>query len=331
MKRTVSDGHSPHRAFLVPRQETAVIQRRSPGPTKHPALLYLASLSASSRRTMGNALDAVARLMTNNPAARALDIPWAEIRYEHTQYLRTLLAEKYAPSTANRHLSALRGVLKEAWRLEQMTAEDYHRAIDVKPVRGSRLPAGRALGVGEIRALFGVCDDDTIGLRNAALIAILYGAGLRRAEAVALDLADFDADEDLVRIRHGKGNKSRLSYLATGGVEVIQRWLELRGDEPGPLLRPITRGGRVLDRRMSAQTVLDALRSLAKKAGVSSFSPHDLRRSWASDLLDAGADVAVVQRLAGHASPETTTRYDRRPEAAKRKASRLLHLPVAGR
>ena len=84
-------------------------------------------------------------------------------------------------------------------------------------------------------------------------------------------------------------------------------------------------------KRLSAQTVLDALRSMAKKAGVSSFSPHDLRRSWASDLLDAGADVAVVQRLAGHASPETTTRYDRRPEAAKRKASRLLHLPVAGR
>lgn len=327
----VSDEFDAPPAPLVPSRETGIVRHWAPGPTKHPALLYLASLSSSSRRTMGNALDAIAQLVTGDPVARALDIPWAEVRYEHSQYLRTLLAERYAPATANRHLSALRGVLREAWRLGQVTAEDYHRAIDVKPVRGSRLPAGRALGVGEIRALFGVCGDDVIGLRNAALVAILYGAGLRRAEAVALDVEDFDADEGLLRVRHGKGNKQRTSYLATGGVEVIERWLEQRGDGAGPLLRPITRGGRVLDRRMSAQTVLDALRALAKKAGVSSFSPHDLRRSWASDLLDAGADVVTVSKLAGHASSETTGRYDRRPETAKRKASQLLHLPIAGR
>jgi len=80
------------------------------------------------------------------------ELPWQRLGYQHTQALRTALANRYSPATANRHLAALRGVLREARRLGLMSAEDLQRAIDLPAVRGERLPRGRALSRGELRA-----------------------------------------------------------------------------------------------------------------------------------------------------------------------------------
>jgi integrase/recombinase XerD len=112
----------------------------------------------------------------------ALAFPWHRLRPEHTSALRAKLADRFAPSTANRHLAALRGVLREAWRCGLISAEDRDRASDVAPIRGERLPRGRALEPGELRQLFDACADGTaLGIRDAATLALLFGAGLRRA------------------------------------------------------------------------------------------------------------------------------------------------------
>ncbi len=137
---------------------------------------------------MKSALETIATLLTSGRCT-ALTLPWPLLRAQHTLAVRAALAERYAPATANKMLSALRGTLKAAWRLGQMATDDYQRAIDLPPVRGETLPRGCALSSGELGALFEACAEDSspAGTRDAALFAVLYGAGLRRAEVAALD------------------------------------------------------------------------------------------------------------------------------------------------
>ncbi|MEE8587688.1 MAG: tyrosine-type recombinase/integrase [Acidobacteriota bacterium] len=298
---------------------------------ENPALVYVASLTTNGgRRSMRQALEKISEIVSTGRAT-AYTLDWASLRYQHTQAIRTALIESgYKPAT-NKALSALRGTLKAAWQMGQMDAESYHRASNVANVRGSSLPAGRDLSEGEIRALMGCCseDDTPAGFRDAALLAVLC-LGLRRAEAVALDCADYDSEAASLKVR-GKGRKERLAYACEGAGEALADWLKVRPDEPGPMFLPIRKGGAILAGRLSTQAVYEILRSRGRKAEVKPFSPHDLRRTFVGSLLDAGADVSVVSKLAGHASVTTTARYDRRGEKAKRKAASLLHVPYRRR
>src|SRR5262249_29546553 len=143
-----------------------------------PVMVYLGGVAETTRRTMANHLTTIAQLAG---FADPQTMPWHLLRYEHVKRIRQLLIEcAYAPSTANVMLSALRGVLRDCWRLKLLNCEDYQLAIEVEPVRGSRVPRGRALKHGETSKLFQVCADDATpaGRRDAAIAALCYGSGL---------------------------------------------------------------------------------------------------------------------------------------------------------
>lgn len=126
------------------------------------------------------------------------------MRYKHTAALRAALTQKYAPATTNKMLGGLRRVLKEALLLELMDPQDYARAIAVKGVKATTELRGRALSKEEIVALMEVCLSDpnrVMGARDAALMAILRGGGLRREEAVNLDLKDLQHGTGAVKVR----------------------------------------------------------------------------------------------------------------------------------
>ena len=241
---------------------------------------------------------------------------------------------QYAPTTANRMLAALRGVFKEAWQLGLMDAEAYHRAAAVESVPWFISPRGRVVSREEIDALYAACDRDSTpaGRRDAALLTVLYAGGLRRSEAVALDIRDYDVSTGALTIRGTRESRERTVYATAGAAHALERWLTVRGTEPGPLFVPINRAQKILlrEQRMADQSIYAVLRKRGEQAGVEAFTCQDLRRSFISGLLDEGVDIATVQRLAGHCSVLTTQRYDRRSQVSQRELARMLEVPIGG-
>lgn len=168
-------------------------------------------------------------------------------------------------------------------RLELLTPVDYARAVDITNVKVSKELRGRALSQEEINQLFKVCflDRTPHRFRDAALIALLRGAGLRRAEVVKLDLKDFINPTGEIKIRLGKGRIDRTVFIGPSPCEILNNWIEIRTSAPGPLLTQVNKSGRVILQKLTPQAVLFVLRKRGAEAGLEHFSPHDMRRTYA--------------------------------------------------
>lgn len=281
----------------------------------NPAQAYLLSLnSARSRQTMASFLNIVAGMLG---AGSLQDCSWGALRRHHVLAIIELLRDAgRAVATVNTYLSALKGVAGEAWMLKLMDVESYQHIRAVRQVRGSTLPRGRALKREEIRALFAVCEADrgSAGLRDAALLAVILGCGLRRSEAVTLSYEDILPGERALRVQ-GKGNKVRLAYVPDGAWQRLLLWVDqIRGESPGALFTRIRRHDDVRTDRLTDQAVYHILQVRQRQAGLEKCAPHDLRRTFASAMLENGEDLITVKDALGHASVTTTQKYDRRGE-----------------
>lgn len=210
-------------------------------------------------------------------------------------------------SSAARTLVAVRGFHKFALAEGLSTADPAREVTPPAPAR--RLP--KALTVSEVEAILTSTGGPTaspLGLRDRALLEFLYGTGARISEAIGLDDVDLDLDNGIAHLR-GKGGKQRLVPVGSAAREALSAYLVrarpalIAQAQAAVFLN--ARGGRLS--RQSAWTIL---RVAADRAGVSAeVSPHTLRHSFATHLLDGGADVRVVQELLGHASVTTTQVY----------------------
>jgi site-specific recombinase XerD len=313
-----------------------------------PAASYVRTLgSTMARRSMTGAICQAAELLapgaipklsgrgiSGNQRERftaACRLPWGALRVERLGELRaSLIQAEYAPATANKILAAVRGVLHHAWLSGAMTAEAVARAkACLKTVRGVRVQRGQALNKSQVRAIISSALErgGLVGHRDAVVIALL-AVGLRRSEVASLRLENFDSASGRLIIR-GKGNKERVLTLTNGSLEATNDWLRFRGAEPGDtgsLLLAIGKDGRSRPQGISQQAVASIFARHAKAAGLSATC-HDLRRTFASDALQAGVDIFTLQALMGHASPTTTQRYDKRQEGVRAKAMGLIHVP----
>lgn len=244
-------------------------RRMSPGERPasggfDPVEAYLDQLGPGSRRTMREALSKLADWASDGRCGPH-DLPWHLLQIEHTAALRTRLASRLAPATANKHLAALRGVLKQCWRQGQMSAEAYHRAIDLPTVRGSSPRKPVRLGAAELHRLAQVCaqDESPAGARDEALLALLYGANLRRAEAVSLQIGDYDLANGQLIVRGAPGRGSRRFAANPDARRALERWILIRGRDSGPLFNPVNKGGRIERRGLSEQAIYIACQKRA--------------------------------------------------------------------
>ncbi|RVW03177.1 site-specific tyrosine recombinase XerD [Rhodococcus spongiicola] len=214
-----------------------------------------------------------------------------------------------APSSAARALIAVRGLHRFA-AAEGTTIGDVARAVK-PPAPGRRLP--KSLPLDDVLSILDAAGGDGASatprmVRDRALLELLYSTGARISEAVGLDIDDIDGQSRSVLLR-GKGGKERVVPVGRPAIAAIDAYL-VRG-RPGlvtkgtPALFLNARGGR-----LSRQSAWQVLHDAAEKAGISvGVSPHTLRHSFATHLLDGGADVRVVQELLGHSSVTTTQLY----------------------
>jgi integrase/recombinase XerD len=213
-----------------------------------------------------------------------------------------------APTSLRRRAAALKGFYRFAFG-EGLIKVDVASHLDL-PRQSRRLPD--TLAVDEVERLLEAASEG--GLRDRALLELLYAAGLRVSEAIGLDREDLSLDGEFVRVI-GKGDKERLVPIGEVSLDWLGAWLD--GPRPALLARahvmPV-RGGPLFlgDRggRLARQQAWAAVGAAATRAGlVGRVSPHTLRHSFATHLLEGGADLRVVQELLGHASISTTQLY----------------------
>ena len=224
-------------------------------------------------------------------------------------FISALRDDGLAPSTIARKMASIKG-LHRFLVAEQYRDADPTLLLD-SPKQGDPLP--KALTVEQAIALVEAPEIRTLkGRRDRAVLEFLYGTGSRVSEAVALDLTDVDI-EDRVAILTGKGSKQRLVPLGNKAVEAVRDWLPDRSEIVSRQQRGDPLFTSVRGRRLSRQAVFNIVREAAVSVGIPEkmVSPHVLRHSAATHMVEGGADLRTVQELLGHATISTTQVYTR--------------------
>lgn len=230
----------------------------------------------------------------------------AQVKPLHVREFLHALRTTRSPSTVARKLAAVRGLFKFLEAQQQMPHNPT--AFIETPRFWRRLP--QILSVQEVERLLDAVPADRLGVRDRAILELLYGAGLRVSELVSLDLTSCNFDAGFLRCI-GKGNKERIVPLGRAAADALNAYLRLerprlvarRSAEPSLF---VNRRGR----RLTRQRVWQLLRRYAKAGLISkAIGPHTLRHSFATHLLEGGADLRTVQELLGHSNISTTQRY----------------------
>ncbi len=288
-----------------------------------PTEIYILSLQSKVSKTcVESRFNVIAKKLQNLTCHKLID--WSCISYITVLTLIQSMSDAgKEPSTVNTYLSALKGGAKSAWMEGVMSVEAYQRIKEVKRVKGQRVDVGIALTTEEIRKLITTCDGSTRSLRDSALLALSYSAGLRREETAKLDISAVDMREGSVTVL-GKGNKAAVNYINESAVGIIKKWIKVRGKASGGLFPSIRKGGKINSDSISGQAVSNIVGKRAKAVGFDKVRAHDIRKSFCTNLLEAGEDIFTVSKLMRHSTIATTQIYDKRDSSTSRSASLRL-------
>ncbi|WP_040552508.1 tyrosine-type recombinase/integrase [Rheinheimera nanhaiensis] len=298
--------------------------------TASPYSLYLSRLSANSKTSIASQLRSIAKIMDWPVEDEAR---FHRINYQDMLQIRAMLQHAgWAARSINRAQVAIRSIVKIAVMMKLADSEQLNQLSSLSKLKHAEYP-GTALTKQQVQALFTLLERSTsaVGKRNVALFAVLLGTGLRRSELVALELKDVDLNKQTLLVRNGKGNKSRTVFLPKWCLNYLQSWLKLRSMQPGYLFCSMFISGVVtLDKPLSVWLVYRLIKDKLQHIGVANASPHDLRRTFITRLLEQNIDLNTVRQMAGHASITTTTIYDKRDMQFMQQAATALNYDIAG-
>jgi integrase len=303
-------------------------------PTRNPVTLHLQRQKAGKpRNSVRCAVLTSLSLLNGRPTSEltlgdAEVYPWHQIDADRARELRNTVAERYpSPASRNWIVTTVRGIIRHCQRAGLVSREHSEDVLDAlrnfTPVPTTR---GRQLTHSEVESvLLATIEPSTfMQVRNSAVIAVMATTGLRGIEVSTLDLSDWDRSTGWLTIRDTKNGRPHQVPVHPGAADFLESWLQLRGDNPGPLFH----SQRLADRRLGTCGLRRMVQRRAASAGIPSFGLHDFRRTVASTLLRTH-DAALVARLLNHRSLATTLAYDRGPAEEERSAVATLPLPVA--
>jgi site-specific recombinase XerD len=229
-----------------------------------------------------------------------------------TRYRSFLESQQLAPATVNLRLSAIRRLARECSENGLLNPEMATGIVNVKGVKRLGMRIGNWLTVAQAQRLISAADVPTLlGKRDAAMLALMIGCGLRRAELVGLQLNQLQRREDhwVIVDLMGKGGRLRAVPIPDWCKCLIDHWLRAAGVSEGIVFRRVLKGGVRRDSGITPQCVWKIVKRCAQQAGLQNLAPHDLRRSCARLCHGSGGELEQIQFLLGHASVQTTERY----------------------
>jgi len=290
----------------------------------NPAELYIKSLQSSkSKILMSSRLNIISKKINNKLNFRKID--WSILNYELVlNLIEKLKEEKKAPATINSYLAAIKGTAKQAWKSKIINTDNYLWIKDIKEINGNRIDKGRALKISELKKLIKTCNNENniSGERDAVIISITYGAGLRRDETANLKTSNYDRKNGTIKIK-GKGNKERKNKINIKIQKILNKWIDKQKTNNEFLFYKIKNNSNT-NKKITGEDIYLIIKKRYKQANIEKISPHDLRRTYATKLLENGEDLFIVQELMGHTRIETTKKYDKRSEDVKNKAAESL-------
>lgn len=276
--------------------------------SSHPVTLYLSQLNSyESKRTQFSKLKIAAESFG---AKDPYEGNWENLNRDAILWLKTKYqAEGKSSNTINATLAAIKGVLKEYAIKKMFSQDELSNILLIKSIKRTDVSQGPLVPTDHIKLM--LLDYDTPrGARNNLVVGLLYGCGLRRSEVTSLKVNDVkkSPDGEFLRVR-GKGRKFRDVPMPQRVSDLLKEWVQgYVVDKTGPLITRITKGDHVTNKPISGYSIYNIIKERAQSMDV---TPHCLRGSFITHLLDGGAPIDTVADWVGHASIDTTRLYDR--------------------
>ena len=289
-----------------------------------PYSLYLSRLSPSGRRAVRSQLESIAKLLGWSAVEREHN--FNQIDYAQALHLIALMQQRgWSARYINRGMTAIKCIIKTAVLSDEASEKQSLQLQAIPRLRHGEHP-GKPLDHKQVEQLFASLTSDTslIGCRDHLIFALFLGLGLRLSEVLAIRVENIDFYASSITVQQGKGNKSRTCYLPKWVKQCIKQWLKHLSDDACWLVCKVYKSGSVNSgQSLTSAGLYKIVKTRLAQCGIDA-SPHDLRRTYITRLLDQGVDINTVRQMAGHADISTTAIYDKRDHKTMKRAANAL-------